>query len=419
MPRPVSGPVVCAAALIALPALASAALMTPLYPEVVADTGTGFDDPGSGATRRASFERALDIWSDVLGGGTDGAIVVSAVFDTTGGSVLAFASPNTYHANFGTGLADRVYGAALANQLVQGDLNGAGTHEINITFGDAISWYYPESGVIPSTRTDFIGTAMHEIGHGLNFTSYMSASTGAWFGGGTHPGIYNEFMVRLAGGVATPYTLLTQTERAEANVNGQAFWAGPNVMAHYGTYASLYSPSPVQPGSSISHWGVFLSSDLMSPSIAAGVRQHNPGLAAEAVADMGWELEPVANPGVGFVRGPSATRQTNVEEGGAPDTITVSLDAPPLNTVTVNIATSGAATLGVDYQLDTTTLTFPPGVKTQAFTVTALPDAVAEGLELATLTLSAPTNATVDLLFANHTVRIANVAAGMAEWQLY
>jgi hypothetical protein len=72
--------------------------------------------------------------------------------------------------------------------------------------------------------------------------------------------------------------------------------------------------------------------------------------------------------------------------------ITVNRTGSVLGTVTVNFSTSnGTATSGSDYGTTSGTLTFPPNITSQSFSVPLLDDAISEGTETVNLTLSGPT----------------------------
>jgi len=77
------------------------------------------------------------------------------------------------------------------------------------------------------------------------------------------------------------------------------------------------------------------------------------------------------------------------EEAGAA-TITVTLNIPSNQTITVDYATivSGTATVGEDYTAASGTLTFDPNDKVETFTVDIIDDSVYEGDETVTLQLS-------------------------------
>lgn len=78
-------------------------------------------------------------------------------------------------------------------------------------------------------------------------------------------------------------------------------------------------------------------------------------------------------------------------------TFTVSLSAPGTQVVTVLVNTAnGSAVVPGDFVArNAVTLSFPIGTTSQAFTVSTLADALVEGNEIFTVTLSSPTNATI------------------------
>jgi Calx-beta domain len=76
--------------------------------------------------------------------------------------------------------------------------------------------------------------------------------------------------------------------------------------------------------------------------------------------------------------------------------LTVTLPVPNKDPVTVNFATSdGTATAGVDYVARSGTLTFPSNSQSQQIAITVNGDAIYENDETFTVTLSAPTGATI------------------------
>lgn len=84
------------------------------------------------------------------------------------------------------------------------------------------------------------------------------------------------------------------------------------------------------------------------------------------------------------------------DSGSVNAVFTVSLNPPSLQTVTVNASTTnGTATAGSDYTATIQTLTFTPGLTTQTFTVPVLGDALPEGDETFTVSLSAPVNGVI------------------------
>ncbi|WP_345533642.1 Calx-beta domain-containing protein [Viridibacterium curvum] len=92
----------------------------------------------------------------------------------------------------------------------------------------------------------------------------------------------------------------------------------------------------------------------------------------------------------------SITGPASVNEAAGTATYTVALSAASGQTVTVSYATSnGTATAGSDYSATTGTLTFPAGTTSLTVTVPITNDTTIESTENFTITLSAPSNATL------------------------
>ncbi len=90
----------------------------------------------------------------------------------------------------------------------------------------------------------------------------------------------------------------------------------------------------------------------------------------------------------------SFTGNIGVQETVGTATVTVKMNAPSSNPVTVDYATGdGTATAGSDYTATSGTLTFAPGETTKTFTIPIFDDAAGEANETVTLSLSNPTNA--------------------------
>ncbi|NIR27672.1 MAG: hypothetical protein GWN77_12090, partial [Gammaproteobacteria bacterium] len=103
----------------------------------------------------------------------------------------------------------------------------------------------------------------------------------------------------------------------------------------------------------------------------------------------------------------------NVFEGNAGTNtvdVRVTLSAPGDSTVTVDYATSdGTATAGVDYTADSGTLNFPVGTIEQVITVTVNGDADADDGETFLVTLTTPSNGTLDNDQATVTIKETSV----------
>ncbi len=96
-------------------------------------------------------------------------------------------------------------------------------------------------------------------------------------------------------------------------------------------------------------------------------------------------------PAVSFA---TATRPDTPESAGSL-TVDVLLGAPSGRTVTVPLVPGGSASLGADYTLDTTTVTFAPGQTVRTVSIVLIDDPAAESNETISLSLGAPLSATV------------------------
>lgn len=115
----------------------------------------------------------------------------------------------------------------------------------------------------------------------------------------------------------------------------------------------------------------------------------NAGIDAGPVIEQ-WSFS-TASTGVQF---DSNSYTVNELDGTA--TITVMLDTPSAQVVTVKYATSnGTATAGSDYTATNGTVTFAAGETSKTFTVAITDDAMQEGAEALTLTLSEPAGASL------------------------
>jgi MYXO-CTERM domain-containing protein len=190
------------AALVAAPRAASARatfVVNNLDP-----AGVGFNDPAPvspvggntgttlGQQRQIAFKYAADIWGKALDGPVP--IVIDAKFaplDCSGGLItLGHARPQTLVVNVPgvnpvPGLPPNVlYPQPLADQLAGVDLN-PGVADIVATFNGGVlecsngelDWYYGLDANAGSL-SDLVEVVVHELGHGLGFTTGIDLNTG-------------------------------------------------------------------------------------------------------------------------------------------------------------------------------------------------------------------------------------------------
>lgn len=146
--------------------------------------------------------------------------------------------------------------------------------------------------------------------------------------------------------------------------------------------------------------GMLLANTTYTVKLTNGIKDTtglglNEGFEAGPIVEQ-WSFTTGAS-GVQFQ---ASSYTVNELEGTA--TITVVLDTPSAQAVTVDYATSAGATnpatAGSDYTASNGTLTFNPGETVKAFTIPLLDDASQENIETVSLTLSNPVNAALGVL---------------------
>ncbi len=247
----------------------------------------GFNDPTSGAERRAAMEHAVAIWASTLFGTVP--VVVEASIDPLSEGVLGQAGPISLgtsepsDAEFDK--VNTVYVSALANQLLGADFWPT-DGDIQITYSSDFvdDFYFGLDGNVPPGKDfDFVTIVIHEMSHGLGFLDGMDSS-GDFISDGD-PFVYDHFLWRDG----TYLINMDQTTRASALTSNALFWDGEKAKeANTGARIKMYAPSTYEPGSSIGHWDTsipFLS--FMEPRYFAAIHTIDPQLLG-ALRDMEW-----------------------------------------------------------------------------------------------------------------------------------
>jgi hypothetical protein len=280
--------------------------------------GEGFNDPtaaapegGNNGTTRGEqrlnlFNFAAGIWGAYLD--TNVPVNINSQFNsltpcTTSGGVLGSAGTVNIHRDFSSAqFPGTWYHAALANKRVGTDLNA--NPEINARFntdvdngclGAGSRFYYGLDNSTPSQRINLLVVLLHEMGHGLGFSSFANGSTGALNGG--FADIYTRYMFDRTAGKY--WYQMTDAERQASALNSNnVLWDGANVKVSSGYLVNgreaetgrvmLFTPTTFQGGSSVSHWSTAASPNLlMEPNISVGL-PINLDLTRQMMRDIGW-----------------------------------------------------------------------------------------------------------------------------------
>src|SRR5262249_27071210 len=200
-------------------------------------------NPGTteGQQRLIAFQFAADLWGASLDSNID--IQIQASFDPLGANVLGAAGAAFSIRNFNDlaapgfpgGDANTNYHIALADKRAGFDLLTAfgltpATPEIVAQFSSDFDFYLGLDNN-HGLKNDLVVVLLHELGHGLGFSSFMSRTTGNTPAGLTDPFLNNA----LDGSTNTPLSaLLASTPAARlAAIQkvDQIVWTGGNVAA--------------------------------------------------------------------------------------------------------------------------------------------------------------------------------------------
>ena len=287
--------------------------------------GTGFNDNtpvapvggNNGTTlgqqRLNAFQFAANVWGATLSSGPT--ITIRASWDSTmpcsaTSGTLGSAAPVTLRQNFTNApFTGTWYPSALGNALSGVDSNTSNP-EIRARFNpdvgnaDCISghpWYLGLDNNHGS-KVDLVAVLLHEFAHGLGFLTFTDPETGEF--AGTAPGfpsVWDRFLRDNSTGKL--WVNMTAAERVASSIsNGNLVWDGAQVTgsvpgflvngADSSNRVRMFAPNPVDPGSSVSHFDVSASPNLlMEPNISNNLT-HNVGppsdLTLPLLKDIGW-----------------------------------------------------------------------------------------------------------------------------------
>lgn len=212
--------------------------------------GEGFNDPTPvspvggnpgttlGDQRLFVFNHAASIWGALLD--SPAVIEVRAQFNAqfcdAASAVLGSAGPVTAHRDFtGAEQTSTWYHAALANKLSGTDLDGSNpdinaTFNANLDLGGCLggaTWYYGIDGN-EGTDVELLPVVLHELGHGLNFSTLTNGSTGGYLN--SFPSIWDWFLLNNQTGLH--WNEMSNVQRRSSAIStGNLVWDGSSTTA--------------------------------------------------------------------------------------------------------------------------------------------------------------------------------------------
>ena len=270
-------------------------------------------NPGTtlGAQRLNVFQRAAAIWGSILPGGI--AIQVFARFDpivnppcnATSG-VLGSAGALALFRDFLNAPAPLTwYVVSEANQLRGIDLDTANP-DIQATFNSdvdnasclgASNWYYGFDSN-EGTNVELLPVVIHELGHGLGFTSQVNLSSGVFPGVPPEPTAYARFLFDNT--TAKHWDAMTDGERVASAINtGNVVWDGPAVTSMVPNFQArqprltVNAPAGIA-GNYVGGYGTF-GAPLSIPGVTAPVQLATDGVVGGAGGTVNDACEALTN----------------------------------------------------------------------------------------------------------------------------
>lgn len=256
---------------------------------------------GFSPAAQKSFQAAVDIWANLISSPVPIRITATwKVIDSgsSGGTILGQASPADFTRNFpGQIRASTWYPMALAEKLAGQELNSVNDPDITAEFNSSAPWYLGVAAP-PSNQFDFTSVVLHELCHGLGFTSSLRVSnnSGSWGYGTGSPFAFDPFFENASSQqlINTTNFKNPSTALKDQMTSDNLFFNSPTAISS-GEKPRMYAPNTYQQGSSVSH-----VNDATYPSgnpnslmtAGASLREviRDPGpLVKGMFADMGWK----------------------------------------------------------------------------------------------------------------------------------
>jgi hypothetical protein len=276
-----------------------------------------------GQARLNVFDMAAQLWGALVNSNVT--IVVEATFDpqtcTASSGTLGSAGPKWVFRDFpGATVPNVYYPSALANALRGQVISASNPGDITAAFNSSIGgdpnclagqyFYLGYDHVLTGHNdgkvyvADLLGVVLHELGHGLGFLTLTDQNgLGVADSTGTRRlGIFDQFVYDEGTGMF--WKDMTAAQRA-TSANGGGATGGNTLLAFNsarvnaqvgrqvagltpGGHVRLYAPATYDSSSSVSHWDLSATPDLvMEPRYSRNTGSHTD-LATCVFYDLGW-----------------------------------------------------------------------------------------------------------------------------------
>lgn len=279
-----------------------------------------------------AFQAAIDVWKSILISKVP--IKITASWESISANTLATSGAKKVYKNFKNApLRDVWYPSALAESFAGVNLNGTEA-DIAIIVNKNISWSYNTDGTKQAFRYDLMTVVLHEIAHGLGFTTSMKLAgtneTQAQWGIDGFPLIYDIFSQRSNGTDLTNTAVIgnPSTELKTAITSSDVFFKisqGP--LSN--NYPKMYTPAIYRSGGTLSHLDEAMypkgtENSLMSPQIGAAEVNHFPGQVILGILNqIGWGVLKYDGLVITAIEPPSFAYQLFVYPNPSPDILNV------------------------------------------------------------------------------------------------
>jgi uncharacterized repeat protein (TIGR01451 family) len=236
-----------------------------------------------GQQRLIAFEKAAEIWGDILD--SDVEIRIQAKFSPleceTNSGVLGSAGPRAIESDHpGAPVAGTWYHIALANRQAGEDRDLVG-NDIQAQFnGDlgkpgcltGLSWYYGLDGLAPANSVDLLVVLLHEFAHGLGFSELINDSNGSFCCENSNPVViqpdaYSRFIRDNVSGLN--FIEMSNSQRRAALTSGGLVWTGDAVFEKAPDFLDLEPGLQISSPSAIAG-NYFATGAVFGGSIADG-----------------------------------------------------------------------------------------------------------------------------------------------------